>query len=640
MVAPTETLESVRLTPETLLPDLLRAHPSARAVFDRYGLRGCGGRYGPVETIGFFARTHGVDEAQLLAELAAATGAVTVDGPCRGASSGHACDEGHDHPHARASQAASRDRRHDVADDRAPAVADTIYRRFFLGGIVLILTAGATWGAWLLWQIGFAGKFTGVSVHHVNAHGHAQIYGWVGLFIMGFAYQAFPRIWHTELRAPRLAVASFALMAFGLVVRTVGMTMAGAWDHALCAAMVGGAAEAASVLLFVGIVYDTFRRSTARLEPYVGFVLGGLGWFVAMTAMDVWHTYTTMTAATHERLVWYVATYQAPLRDLQIHGLALFMILGVSLRMLPALFGVPAVPARRAWRALGVLTAAVVLESVLFVAYRWSGNHALAGLLMVPWIMLAVGAAMVVLPWRLWRPFQTTDRSAKFVRAAYAWLALSLVMLLLLPVYQAASGIPFSHAYYGGIRHAITVGFISLMIMGMAAKVVPTLNGRDTRALSRLWGPFLLVNVGCFLRVSTQTLTDWHPAFFGVVGVSGLLEVTGLGWWGLGLAAIMRQGKREAAATDEASNGTAAAPRPARLEPAHCVADVVRWFPQTLPVFERYGFTLLRRPALRRTIARGVTVARAAAFRGVDEAELLGALNAAAGCERPAFASR
>ena len=56
-----------------------------------------------------------------------------------------------------------------------------------------------------------------------------------------------------------------------------------------------------------------------------------------------------MTARSLDALIWYVATYQAPLRDLQIHGLALFMILGVSLRLLPALFDLPRVPDRRAW---------------------------------------------------------------------------------------------------------------------------------------------------------------------------------------------------------------------------------------------------------------------------------------------------
>ena len=43
-------------TPETLIPDLLRAPPQTRAVLDRYGLRGCGGPLGPMESLDFFAR--------------------------------------------------------------------------------------------------------------------------------------------------------------------------------------------------------------------------------------------------------------------------------------------------------------------------------------------------------------------------------------------------------------------------------------------------------------------------------------------------------------------------------------------------------------------------------------------------------
>ena len=48
---------------------LLKAHPYVRPIFDRYGLRGCGGPLGPAETIGYFARAHGVDVRQILAEL-------------------------------------------------------------------------------------------------------------------------------------------------------------------------------------------------------------------------------------------------------------------------------------------------------------------------------------------------------------------------------------------------------------------------------------------------------------------------------------------------------------------------------------------------------------------------------------------
>jgi len=583
------------LTADTLLPDVLRQYPQARPVFDRHGLRGCGGRLGPYESIGFFARAHAVDERRLLRELRAAIASPETSAP--------------------------------VATTDRPALADTIYRRFFTAGIALILTAGATWGAWLLWQIGVTGHFTGASLHHVNAHGHAQIYGWVGLFIMGFGYQAFPRLWHTDLVAPRLAVAAFLAMLTGLVVRTAGMTLTGQWALALPAALAGGALESAAVVTFAAQVVATYRRSLVQFEPYVGFVAMALAWFVAQSGLDLWHTYTTMTAVTRDDLVWYVATYQAPLRDLQIHGLALFMILGVSMRKLPGIYGLPAVPARRAALALALLTAAVAGEVAVFLAYRWTGLHAIAALLMVPWLMLAAGVALIALPWRLWRPTPTPDRTAKFVRAAYGWLAVSLAMLLLLPAYQKLSGIPFSHAYYGATRHAITVGFISLMIMGIAAKVVPMLNGVDARNLPALWGPFVLVNVGCALRVATQTLTDFDGRFFAVVGVSGTLEVAGLAWWGAGLLRVMRKGKRLEREGD-AANGVAP---PSRIGAGHRVTDVLEWFPPTAEVFHRHGFTLLDNPFLRRTLARGVTLGQAADLCGVDAAALLHDLNAAAG---------
>ena len=591
---------------ETMIPDVLARHPQARAVFDRYGLSGCGGARGPVESVGFFARTHGVGEAQLLRELElAAAGASFV-------------------PQTQAS------------------VADTIYRRFFTAGILVVLTAGATWGAWLLWNIGFRGAFTAVSLFQVNAHGHAQIFGWVGLFIMGFAYQAFPRMWHQPLAAPRLAVAAFVAMLIGLVLRVVSMTLAGHWSAAVPVTIVGGLLETGAAITFAGQLAVTYARSDKPFEPYLGFAFGAAGWFVVMTVFSLWHAWVTMAATSREALLWYVATYQAPLRDVQIHGLALFMILGVSLRLLPAMFGLPQVPARRAWAGLGVLTVAVLAECGLFVAYRWTGQHAWAAAMWGSWVLLALGVVLVAGGWRFWRPMPDTeaaaDRSAKFVRAAYGWLAISLLMLLLFPAYQAVSGRPFSHANYGAIRHAITVGFISLMIMGLAAKVVPTLNGADPANLSRLWGPFLLVNLGCFLRVSFQTLTDWHSLFFSLVGISGTLEVAGLAWWGVGLLRIIRQGRRESREFNQPRTGHPQLvqlgvlnSRPSRIEPGHKVADVLEWFPETQAVFAANGFGAVQQPLLRRTLARTVSLDQACRMHGVDVAGFVDALNAARG---------
>jgi len=580
------------ITPNLLLSDLFRAHPEVRAVFDRYGLRGCGGPSGPHESIRAFARAHGIDEARLLDELDRAV-ALSSDG---GAS----------------------------AAPVLPGIADTIYRRYFLGGIVLALTAGATWGAWLLWTIGLTGSFRSIPLSSINAHGEAQIFGWVGLFIMGFAYQAFPRFWQTTLVAPRLAAHAFALMVAGLIVRTVAIATGEIWSFAAPTALIGGFLQIAAVMIFAGQILATLMRSSVKIDPHVGFILGALAWFVLSSCGSVWHTWNTMTARTPEELIWYVATYQAPLRDLQIHGMALFMIFGVSLRMLPALFDRPRVPDRQAWWALALLFMAVVVETVLFLVYRWTGQRALAAGLPLAHAMLVAGVALVVLPWKLWQRFPGCDRSGKFVRAAYAWLAISLAMLLLVPAHQLISGLPFSHAYHGAIRHAITVGFISLMITGMAAKVVPTLNGVDPRTLSGLWGPFLLLNIGCLFRVVLQTLSDWTGGVYPLLGVSGTLEVLGLAWWGADLIRLILGGMR-VSDIEHHPNG----PRPDRIEAEHRVADVLDWFPEVEPVLVQLGFTALRQPLLRRTIARQVTIAQAAKVRMIGVDELLDTLNAA-----------
>ena len=298
-------------------------------------------------------------------------------------------------------------------------------------------------------------------------------------------------------------------MVTGLFVRTAGITAAESWTSAALVALAGGLMEIAAVSLFAGQLLVTFRKSGAAVEAYVGFVVAALCWFVLSSVFSVWHSWQTMIAPSLDALIWSIATYQAPLRDLQVHGLALFMILGVSLRMLPASFGLARISEERAWWALGLLTTAVMGETALFLVYRWTGNHLIAAGLVPTWVIMTLAVLMISLPWLFWRPMPEPDRSGKFVRAAYTWLPVSLVMLTMMPFYNRLLGMGFSHAYFGATRHAITVGFISLMIMGMAGKVVPTLNGVDPKTPGSLRGPFLLVNLGCILRVTMQIATDW-----------------------------------------------------------------------------------------------------------------------------------
>ncbi len=597
MSAPVEWVdESVRI------PDLLRLAPDARPILDRYGLRGCGGELGPAESLGFFARAHDVPIERLLREVR---------------------DRLARPPDPSASP---------EGEEGVSRLADAIYRPFFKAGIAVVLTLGAAWGAYLLLRIAATGRFAAAGLREVNAHGHAQIFGWVGLFVMGFAYQAFPRFKHTSLAFPRLAWASLGLMLAGLVGRSVGEPLAGSLPWAGGVAVAAAWLEVAAVGLFIWVVLATWRAAGKGLAFYDYYILVALGWFALQAVAEAVFLGATLAAASREELLALVATWQGAIRDAQIHGFALLMILGVSQRVFHHFYRFPAPSRRLSLAALVCIDLAVTGEVAGLVLMRAAGHH-WAGLWYFSALLLTGAVVALLWNWRIFGRAAEADRSLKFLRAAYVWLLISLGMLLLLPAYQfllpwlapssEAAVLGFSHAYYGATRHAITVGFISLMIVGVAARVVPTLNGVDCRRLTALWGPFFLLNLGCALRVVAQTLTDFTPGAFPVAGVSGLLEVTGLAVWGAHLWAVMagRARCRVPAAVPYSAG--------ASIEAAHTVGEILDRQPELLETFLALGFRPLANPVLRRTVARHVTLAQACRQIGVNEAEVLDALNRA-----------
>jgi hypothetical protein len=507
------------ITGRMMIPDLLRAAPQVRPVLDRYGLRGCGGPEGPAESLEFFARAHEVPLPALLEELRAAGAAPA---PARALP---------------------------LVPEEKPAPADAIYRPFFKAGILVTLTAGAAWGAYLLWRIAARGSFTAAGLHEVNAHGHAQIFGWVGLFVMGFAYQAFPRFKHTTLSHPRLAFLSLGLMLAGIAGRSVLEPLAGPGSWEAAGAVAASVVEVVAVGLFAGIIAATWRRAGKPLAFYDGYIVSALAWFVVQAVAESCYLAATLAAAERQQLLDLIVTWQGALRDVQIHGFALMMILGVSQRLLHHMYGFPAPSRRLSLAALAGLNLAVVGEALGLVRMHAAGR-AWAALWYASALLLTACVVALLLNWRIFRRVEGADRSLKFLRAAYVWLLLALALTLLMPVYSQvllprlapdseAARIHFSHAWSGAARHAITVGFVSLMIVGVASRVVPTLNGVDARRLSALWLPFVLLGAGCALRVTAQVLTDFTARAFPFAGASGVLEVTGLALWGGHLWLVM-----------------------------------------------------------------------------------------------------
>jgi hypothetical protein len=102
----------------------------------------------------------------------------------------------------------------------------------------------------------------------------------------------------------------------------------------------------------------------------------------------------------------------------------------------------------------------------------------------------------------------------------------------------------FAHTYMGSHRHAFTVGFISMMILGVSSRVVPILAGIDAKRINSLWAPFVLLNIGCAGRVLLQVLTDFVPKVaYPLIGFTGFIELTALLWWGIELWRTMNVAK-------------------------------------------------------------------------------------------------
>ncbi len=411
-----------------------------------------------------------------------------------------------------------------------PAVA--LHPPFFLAGIAVTLTAGAAWGAVLLLRIARARSFTAPSIFEINAHGQAQVYGWVGLFVMGFALQMFPAFWGVRLAAPRAARALLPLMLLAVAVRSVAEARPEGRlaDFAIAAA----ALQAGVVGAFVALLAATALRPGARGRVADLYLGAGLVWFLLAAVLDVRHLALTVGAPDRPALLAEIAAWQLPLRDLQIHGLAVSTILGVSLRVLPGLFGTPVADERRAFRLFWPLQAGVLAEAALFPLAMTSRRPALFAAAWGASAVFAVCAALAFAGLRAYAPprFALPPFSPlAFVRAAHAWLGVSLAMIVAAPLWPLLLGLRFSHAWYGAARHAITVGFVSLMILGVSSRLVPRPPASGPTSAAQLLAPFVLLNLGCALRVVDQVLTDLTPAAFLPAGASGLLEVTGLALW-------------------------------------------------------------------------------------------------------------
>lgn len=376
-------------------------------------------------------------------------------------------------------------------------------------GLFFMLLPGTFLGVWNLLAISSHRSVETVSPAWIQAHGHAQVFGWIGSFILGIGYYSIPKLRRMKPFALWAPWSSLLMWSSGVTLRGVAGVYEWHWRVLL---PLSAGLEIAAFLIFLPIV-SRHRRATeseddgrAKLDDWtLAVITGCMGWLSALVINLLGAGF----------LSWRGASLVLPhgfdqrLLVLETWGFLVPFIWGFSTKWLPIFLGLRALRSRQ-------LLWAVTLNSAGVIA-------ALFGRLLVSSLLLLT--ALIVVTYSL-RLFEPSERSAKikgvhvsfpvFVRFAYVWAFVSAVLAIWASVTTNSAGI------WGASRHALTVGFVAMMVFCIGQRVLPAFSGMRLLFSTKLMFTALaLLSIGCLLRVGSEVLAyqgfaraawSWLPA--------------------------------------------------------------------------------------------------------------------------------
>lgn len=350
--------------------------------------------------------------------------------------------------------------------DVVPASEDRSYLLFVASALFMALAAGFVLG--ILIPLTATGQLPWVSryPHLVQAHGWAQLQGWAGLFVAGMALRLIPRFAGRRPIPSRVTLSLLTLLLAGILLRLAGQLTAGN-TVGEAALLIGAFSSAAGMLVTSFVLIVTLQRGRKRPEPWRYFAWAGAGWWA------VWGVLTVtggLRALENRGLV--PAALDEPTNWLVLLGAIGNFIWAVQSRSVPVFFG-RRIPSVRHLAVPGVLLNGglllVLLALLLERPERWNGaGLALAGLAVV-WLS-AVAGSLYGRPHRL-RP--RARAAARFVLAANWWAAIAGILLLGAGLHAVVSGDTAPFGWRDAARHALGLGLVTMLIVGMAQLVAP-----------------------------------------------------------------------------------------------------------------------------------------------------------------------
>jgi uncharacterized protein involved in response to NO len=418
-----------------------------------------------------------------------------------------------------------------IPDCETPKVREMRLQRvlmvWIVSGLVFMLLPGTFLGVWNL--VAIAGERTAAQIDPawIQAHGHAQLFGWIGTFILGIGFYSLSKMGGLPGFAVARAWTSWALWTAGVALRWATNLWLWRWRWML---PLSASLELLAFLLFFRTVSRHRPQDSApsgRPAWMTLVIAGSIGFFASLVA--------NFAAAIHSAAA---ASGPAISHDVDQRLLILFTwafpvftIWGFSARWVPVFLGTAGVCGRAL---LGALAAGVA-----GVAFAMAGLFIPATIGLVAAACLSLAALRVL--HRPVKPPKTLGVHSSFplfVRLAYGWLVIAASTSLAAALWDRAGGL------WGASRHALTVGFIAAMVFAVGQRVLPAFCGMRVLYSPKLmlWAAVLL-NLGCLLRVASEigAYESYVPAMWPFLPVSAVLEMTAVTLFAANLLLTFRQ---------------------------------------------------------------------------------------------------
>jgi len=417
-------------------------------------------------------------------------------------------------------------------DDKTKSVMDHAIAReqslsrllmtYIVTGLIFMLLPGTFLGVWNLIKISNQEEADSIAPAWIQAHGHAQLFGWVGTFILGIGFYSVPKLRKLKPFALWEGWVCWALWVVGVTTRWFSNIYP--WQWRILMPMSAALEIVAFLIFFQAVAGHRPSHDTPKpLESWIFVVIAATLGLLASLALNLG---ASIQLALHASSPAFPHEFDQRYLIVSTWGFLVPMVWGFSSRWLPVLMGLR--PLRRFWLlvAAGLNTAGVVAGFL--------ERFTAAGILLLGGAVMAVGAI---------RFFEPTAKAAKtinvhssfpiFIRIAYGWLLIAATIGIWAARAGAAPGI------WGASRHALTVGFIAAMVFSVGQRILPSFCGMRILWSTRLMLVMLvLLMTGCTLRVASEILAYQNYAVWAwqVLPVSALIELTAVTLFAINLA--------------------------------------------------------------------------------------------------------